>query len=76
MTYGCPSMASGKIGQTVQKLELVEGNTHTEHGDVGNLIFLSFYTNRIKCALAVDTSKTLMPALSDILPQHMGYWAR
>jgi len=44
MTYGYPSKASCKIGQTVQKLELVEGNTHknTQHGDLGNPIFLSF----------------------------------
>jgi hypothetical protein len=59
MTYWCPSMASSKIGQTAQKLELVEGNTQTEHGDLENLVLLSFYTNRIKCALARDKSKTL-----------------
>jgi len=45
-------MASGKIGHTFQKLELVEGNTHThthtKHGDVANLIFL-----------ALDTTETL-----------------
>jgi len=69
-------MALDKIGQTVQKLERVDGNTHThtQHGDVGNLVFLSFFKQN--APLLWTRVKHFLPALFDILVQHMDQWAR